>query len=102
MTLSILFPLVLIVSCNLQKDQLRFVSLKIDHYENPLGIENPRPMFSWIAEADGFNRHQSAYQLLVASSADKLNPEEADLWNSGRFCPTSQYFCPMKESHLFQ
>ena len=39
---------------------------------------------SWIIKADGFNKSQSAYQLLVATSSNKLNENDADIWNSDK------------------
>jgi alpha-L-rhamnosidase len=55
-----------------------------EHVQNPMGIHTQTPSLSWkIKDAPrGFRPY--AFQVLVASSVDKLNPQEADLWNSGR------------------
>lgn len=58
--------------------------LTIDYLENPLGLENPTPQFSWQFTADKHNFRQSAYQIIVASSVEKLSPGQADLWDSGK------------------
>ncbi|WP_282040897.1 alpha-L-rhamnosidase [Winogradskyella flava] len=56
--------------------------LTVDSKENPLTIESEQPHFSWIVEAEGYNKSQSAYHILVASSEKKLNENDADIWNS--------------------
>ena len=58
--------------------------LTIDYLENPLGLENPTPQFSWQLTADKHDFRQSAYQIIVASSVEKLSPGQADLWDSGK------------------
>jgi alpha-L-rhamnosidase len=52
--------------------------------ENPMGIDVPRPRFSWVSTHYRRGRRQSAYQVIVASEVDLLNEEKADFWNSGR------------------
>jgi alpha-L-rhamnosidase len=58
--------------------------LRCDHRSNPLGVENLYPGLSWQLNSPENGQKQTAYQILVASSPDKLNPSEADLWNSGK------------------
>ncbi len=62
-------------------------ALKCEYLTNPLGIDIAAPRLSWklLATSDQvFNQKQLAYQILVASSAEKLSEENADLWNSGK------------------
>ena len=62
-------------------------ALKCEYLTNPLGIDIAAPRLSWklLATSDQvFNQKQQAYQILVASSAEKLSEENADLWNSGK------------------
>lgn len=42
------------------------------------------PRFSWRVESSGSNQSQSAWQILVASSTEKLAADNGDLWDSGR------------------
>ena len=56
--------------------------LSVNSKENPTTIESEQPLFSWNVDAKGYNKSQSAYQILVAASQDKLNENDADLWNS--------------------
>ncbi len=51
---------------------------------NPLGIDVVKPRFAWQIVSDQRNVMQSAYQIIVASSLEKLHANEGDLWNSGK------------------
>jgi alpha-L-rhamnosidase len=51
---------------------------------NPLGIDVIQPRFAWQILAEERNVMQVAYQVLVASSPEKLGADEGDLWNSGK------------------
>jgi alpha-L-rhamnosidase len=58
--------------------------LRCEYLENPLGIDAAQPRLSWILEAGGRGEEQTAYQILVASSAAELNHDHGDLWDSGK------------------
>jgi alpha-L-rhamnosidase len=66
---------------------LKVVSLNCEYGVDPLGIDVVRPRLSWILEAakpGARGLRQTAYQILVATSPDKLRAGEGDLWNSGK------------------
>ncbi len=63
---------------------LAFKTLTCDGQYKPIAIEGQQPSLSWIVDAEGYNREQTAYQVLVASQAFLLNEKNADLWNSGK------------------
>ena len=50
-------------------------------FKNPIGFYNNNPTFSWQLPVSEQIKSQSAYQIVVASSADLL-PNNADLWDS--------------------
>lgn len=52
--------------------------------ENPLGIDVQKPRFAWHIISKERNVIQTAYQILVASSAEKLKANEGDIWDSGK------------------
>ncbi|MBI1387832.1 MAG: Bacterial alpha-L-rhamnosidase [bacterium] len=59
---------------------------RCEYQVNPLAVETPAPRFSWRLDATdpgGKGQAQTAYQILVASSLDKLKNGAGDLWNSG-------------------
>lgn len=63
---------------------LKFEKLLVEYAENPINSDNAHPRFSWIVSSEGRNQVQSAYQIFVATTAEKLTKNEADLWNSGK------------------
>lgn len=58
--------------------------LRCEYLQNPQGIDVIAPRLSWALESDGRGQKQTAYRVLVASSAAKLAADEADLWDSGK------------------
>lgn len=58
--------------------------LRCEHLVNPLGIDVTEPRLSWILHSGDRGEHQTAYQILVASSLERLAADEGDLWDSGR------------------
>lgn len=83
--LSIVFIAIFCVSCkqvSTSRTPFSFEKLLVNAKENPIAIESRQPNFSWIITADGFNKSQSGYHILLASSEEKLSEGDADLWNS--------------------
>lgn len=72
----------LFISACSQKEELDIVNLRCEHLENPLGIDQPRPRFSWKLTSNKNGTGQKAFQLLVASDVSLLKPGKADLWDS--------------------
>ncbi|MFZ0733666.1 MAG: family 78 glycoside hydrolase catalytic domain [Candidatus Sulfotelmatobacter sp.] len=60
------------------------VNLRCEYRTNPLGIDQTAPRLSWRSDSTERNWKQSAYEILVASSAQKLAAGDADVWDSGR------------------
>ena len=51
---------------------------------NPGSIDTQEPRFGWLLQSDRRSQSQSAYQILVASSAEDLQSGRADKWDSGK------------------
>jgi alpha-L-rhamnosidase len=58
--------------------------LRCENMEDPLGIDATQPRLSWKLHATGRDQMQTAYQILVASSAKALAANSGDLWDSGK------------------
>lgn len=60
--------------------------LRCEYRTNPEGIGELRPRLNWIVETDATSRgvHQSAYQILVASSPELLAQDKGDLFDTGK------------------
>jgi len=57
---------------------------RVEYLKSPEGIDVMQPRFSWLLKGNGRNRSQSAYQIAVASSVEKIANGEADIWDSGK------------------
>ncbi len=60
-----------------------------EYRENPLGIDVLQPRLSWRMATNRPGAKQTAYQVLAASSLEKLTDTAADMWNSGK-CASDQ------------
>ncbi|HTR41657.1 MAG TPA: family 78 glycoside hydrolase catalytic domain [Pseudomonadales bacterium] len=60
------------------------VDLRCNSLKNPTGLDDPRPVLSWILNSTGRGHEQAAYEILVASSRQNLAANKGDLWDSGR------------------
>jgi alpha-L-rhamnosidase len=58
--------------------------LRCEYLADPLGIGSVKPRLSWILVSNQRGETQTAYQILVASSAKLLDQDNGDLWNSGK------------------
>jgi alpha-L-rhamnosidase len=56
--------------------------LRTEYFTNPLGIDNIQPRFSWEINDTTRGAIQTAYQIMVSSSSEKLAKDDADVWNS--------------------
>jgi alpha-L-rhamnosidase len=58
--------------------------LRCEFLNDPLGIDATQPRLSWQLQSTERGAGQTSYEILVATSPAKLNPDKADLWSSGR------------------
>ncbi len=65
-------------------DQLQPTQLRCEYRANPLGIDVAQPRLSWQLQSDRRGARQTAYQILVASSAEQIADDHGDLWDSGK------------------
>ncbi|WP_139956572.1 alpha-L-rhamnosidase [Flavicella sediminum] len=101
--LSIVWMALIFISCKdvtISNTAIAFDKLVVNSKENPTAIESEEPLFSWLVNAEGFNKSQSAYQILVASSLEKLNNNQGDLWNSGKTEDAKSTFIKYKGTKL--
>ncbi|WP_068259768.1 family 78 glycoside hydrolase catalytic domain [Rubripirellula obstinata] len=58
--------------------------LRCEYRVNPIGIDNVQPRLSWkmVDEAETRGQKQTAFQILVSSSLQKLNADQGDLWDT--------------------
>ncbi len=59
-------------------------AVKCEYRTNPLGIDVVQPRLSWELKSEERGAAQSAWQVLVASTAEQLGKDSGDLWDSGK------------------
>ena len=62
--------------------RVRVNNLRVENMDCPIGLQTATPHFSWQIEADENDVHQTGYRVLVASSKEKLDKGNGDLWDS--------------------
>jgi len=56
--------------------------LRCENLIDPSRVDVVTPRLSWYSESQQRAQKQTAYQILVSSSMEKLNADESDLWDS--------------------
>jgi len=74
--------------------QVTVQHLTCEMLRNPLGIDSRQPRLSWQLQSDLRNVQQEAFHIIVASSLEKLNNNEGDLWNSGKVQSSASVLVP--------
>ena len=62
----------------------RVECLRCEYRVDPLGIDVLRPRLFWEMHDARRGAKQTAYQVLVASTSEKLAADQGDLWDSGK------------------
>lgn len=63
---------------------LKVTSLKTDYKSDPMGIDNTRPMLSWIIQSDHMNTMQESYEIRAALSERDLERGRNLVWETGQ------------------
>lgn len=63
--------------------QVAVSNLRCEMKREPLGIDARNPRLSWQIEANHRNVEQTAWHIIVASSKEKAEKNEGDIWDSG-------------------
>lgn len=82
-SLSLMVASVTFLSLNVDASTISAVGLKAEHQVNPIGVDCV-PQLSWMVLSDADACLQSAYRIIVASSAELLDSDKGDLWDSGK------------------
>lgn len=62
---------------------LKVTALRTEHRVSPTGV-GTSPRLSWQLVSDERGKSQTAYEILAASTPEKLDEQSADLWKSGK------------------
>ncbi len=64
--------------------QITIQNLRCERLKNPMGIGIANPLLSWEIQSPQRNTMQTAYEVIVASTKEKIDRNEGDLWESGK------------------
>lgn len=56
--------------------------LKTERMVNPMSIDSPSPRLGWVITSDKKDVMQTSYRIIVASTAEKAQALEGDLWDA--------------------
>jgi alpha-L-rhamnosidase len=70
---------------------MRATRLRCEHREDVPLVDRQPPRFGWLLEADGRDRRQTAYRVLVAESLDDLQAGRGPLWDSGKVASSRSF-----------
>lgn len=76
---------------------LRARGLRVEWRSAPLGIDTPRPRFSWLltpVDKTARDLEQSACRVVIASSATAASAGHGELWDSGKHSSTTPAITP--------
>jgi alpha-L-rhamnosidase len=73
--------LIFLTACS-NPGQQSVSNLRCEFVSDPLGIDVSAPRLSWEIQSKERGVIQTAYRVLVASSSEKLENDEGDLWDS--------------------
>ena len=86
---AVLFAALALLACLPSAPAADLTNLRCEYLANPLGIDVEKPRLSWVIEVGGRRtddrgQKQTAYQVLVASTLERLAKDQGDLWDSGK------------------
>ncbi len=76
------------------------VGLRCEYLQNPIGIDEVHPRLSWRVESEQRGQSQSAYQIIVAATAEGLSDDAGSRWDSGKVQSSNTLHVPYAGSDL--
>jgi len=84
MSKTLIFSWLYLLSIPLFAQDIKIAYLSCGYRNNPIGIDLVSPGLSWKLESSKRNVMQTAYQILVSSSAAGLKKNIGDIWDTKR------------------
>lgn len=69
---------------SVMKSDFSVGELKCNYLVDPLGVETPFPLLSWVLHSSQRGQEQSSYRIMAASSYNLLKAGKTDLWDTGK------------------
>ena len=87
----ILIILVILVNLGHLEAKVIVTNLRTERLEFPMSLDTPTPRFGWQIESDQQGVMQTAYHIIVASTPEKAERFEGDLWDANVISDQSQW-----------
>ncbi|HPA17367.1 MAG TPA: glycoside hydrolase family 78 protein [Verrucomicrobiae bacterium] len=84
----------LLSSCGVGSGAGSPMDLTCEHRRDPIGLDDAAPRLSWRLDDARRGAKQTAYRLLVATTAAALAKDSGDLWDSGRVASDQSVLVP--------
>ena len=88
--ISLVFLVFLVFLVNLEA-KVTVTNLRTERLESPMSLDTPTPRFGWQIVADAQGVMQTAYHIIVASTPEKAERCEGDLWDANVKSSQSQW-----------
>lgn len=82
--IKLFFVLQLCVLASCGRMDVRIANLQCDYMDNPLSVENTRPMLQWQLLSERQGKIQSAYRIIVSGDLSLIRQNQGDCWDSGK------------------
>ena len=92
--------LILMSLLSISANALTVSDLTCELRKRPLDVESPNPRLTWTLRSNMRGDQQTAYQILAASSQDRLDRGEGDLWDSGKVQSANSLHLPYNGKSL--
>ena len=67
-----------------------FTNLRCEHLENPIGIDNLSPRFSWQMKDNRQGAHQTYYRIYIGTDSIEVAKGKGKVWDSGKIKSNNQ------------
>ncbi len=64
--------------------------LRCEFRHDPVGLDVEKPRFSWVLNSERRGERQTAFQVVAATSPERLAKNQGDLWDSGKILSDNQ------------
>ena len=88
--ISLVFLVILVFLVHLEA-KVTVTNLRTERLESPMSLDTPTPRFGWQIVADAQGVMQTAYHIIVASTPEKAERCEGDLWDANVKSSQSQW-----------
>ncbi|WP_186757594.1 family 78 glycoside hydrolase catalytic domain [Echinicola salinicaeni] len=80
----ILFICFFLIHGGILARQVNVLELRCDYLENPQGIDNEKPRFSWVLASKDRGTFQESYRIIVDEQLKNIKEKIGESWDSGQ------------------